>query len=103
MPFASAFEKIASDIGLLARCSSHLDGDIVAGGFLKAVEWVRAQSWDFDSANDMITFLEELMGSTETGTCSVLPPDGSSVRIMNLHKVKASKLQSFSSRARSVR
>ena len=88
MPFASAFEKIASDIGLLARCSSHLDGDIVAGGFLKAVEWVRAQSWDFDSANDMITFLEELMGSTETGTCSVLPPDGSSVRIMNLHKVK---------------
>jgi len=88
MPFASAFEKIASDIGLLARCSSHLDGDIVAGGFLKAVEWVRAQSWDFDSANDMITFLEELMDSTETDNCSVLPPDTSSVRVMNLHKVK---------------
>ena len=88
MPFASAFEKIASDIGLLARCSSHLDGDIVAGGFLKAVEWIRAQSWDFDSAIDMITFLKDLIDSTETDTCSVLPPDSSSVRIMNLHKVK---------------
>jgi len=36
----------------------------------------------------MITFLDELLDSTETDTCSVFPPDGSSVRIMNLHKVK---------------
>lgn len=88
LPFTSALEKIAGDVGLLAHCSAHLDGDIVAGGFLKAIQWVRAQSWDFDCANDMITFLEDLMGSTETDTCSVLPPASSSVRIMNLHKVK---------------
>jgi ATP-dependent helicase/nuclease subunit A len=88
MPFTAAFTSIASDLGLLARCCSHEDGSIVAGGFLKAVEWMRAESWNFDSATDMITYLENMLAESETDGCNVMPQRGSSVRIMNLHKVK---------------
>ena len=88
MPFTTAFSKIASDLGLLAKCSSNRDGNIVAGGFLKAVEWLRAQSWDFDSANDVVSYLEEIISKSETDSCNVLPQSGTSVRIMNVHKAK---------------
>ncbi len=88
MPFTSAFANIASDLGILARCSTNMEGDIVAGGFLKAVEWVRSESWNFDSTNDVITYLENIICESETDSCSVLPTSGSRVRIMNLHKVK---------------
>ena len=87
-PFTSAFSNIASDLGLLAKCSTHRNGSIMAGGFLKAIEWLRAQSWDFDSAQDIISYLEEIIEKSETDSCSVLPQSGTSVRIMNLHKVK---------------
>lgn len=87
-PFTAALSNIASDLGLIARCGVRADGDVVAGGFLKAIEWLRAKSWDFDSATDVVTFLDELMTSSETDSCSVLPRSGSHVRIMNLHKVK---------------
>lgn len=88
MPFAAAFARVASDLGLLARCSSHADGNMVVGGFLKAIEWVRSASWDFDSATDVITYLEDILGGSETDGCNVLAQAGSSVRIMNLHKAK---------------
>ena len=73
---------------MLAASATHLDGNIVAGGFLKAFEWLRAHSWDFDSATDMITYLDDLTESTEVEACTAMPQPGSSVRIMNLHKVK---------------
>lgn len=88
MPFTTAFTRVVTDLGLLARCSSHEDGNVVAGGFLKSIEWIRAASWDFDSATDVITYLEELLESSETDGCDVLAQTTSSVRIMNLHKAK---------------
>lgn len=88
MPFTTAFSKIATDLGLLAKCSMHRNGNMVAGGFLKAVEWLRAQSWDFDSANDVVSYLEEMIENAETDSCSILPQSGTAVRIMNVHKAK---------------
>ena len=87
-PFTSAFSNIANDLGLLAKCSSYRNGNIIAGGFLKAVEWLRAQSWDFDSARDVISYLEDIIESSETDSLNVLPQSGTSVRIMNVHKAK---------------
>ena len=88
MPFTAAFSNIASDLGVLAKCSSHRNGNIVAGGFLKAVEWLRSQSWDFDSATDVVSYLEDIIHKSETDSCNVMPQSGSSVRIMNVHKAK---------------
>ena len=87
-PFTSAFSNIANDLGLLAKCSSYRNGNIIAGGFLKAFEWLRAQSWDFDSARDVISYLEDIIESSETDSLNVLPQSGTSVRIMNVHKAK---------------
>ena len=87
-PFASAFANIANDLGLLAKCSSYRNGNIMAGGFLKATEWLRAQSCDFDSAQDIVSYLEDIIENSETDSCNVLPQSGTSVRIMNLHKAK---------------
>ena len=87
-PFTSAFSKISNDLGLLAKCSAHRNGNMMAGGFLKAVEWLRAQSWDFDSTQDVVSYLEDLIEKSETDSCNVLPQSGTSVRIMNVHKAK---------------
>lgn len=88
LPFAAALLKIIDDLGLLAKAASHGEGNSIAGGFLKAVEWLRGQSWNFDSATDMITYLESLTESAEAEGCTALPENPSVVRVMNLHKVK---------------
>ena len=87
-PFTAAFSNIANDLGLLAKCSSYANGNIVAGGFLKAVEWLRAQSWDFDSTSDVMSYLESMIENSEADSVNVLPQSGTSVRIMNVHKAK---------------
>ena len=88
MAFTAAFSSIASDLGILAKCSSHRNGNIVSGGFLKAVEWLRSQSWDFDSATDVVSYLGDIIHNSETDSCNIMPQSGSSVRIMNIHKAK---------------
>ena len=58
------------------------------GGLLKAIEWLRNQSWDFDSAMDLIQFLEEVLEADDADACAALPPDGNVIQLMNLHKAK---------------
>ncbi len=88
LPYTSAVAKIAGDLGLLAATTIHRDGNILAGGFLKALEWLRSHSWDFDSATDMITYLDNLLSNSEAEGCGAMSQSESVVRIMNLHKVK---------------
>lgn len=88
LPFAVAAEQIAVDLGLQARCAAAPAGEIALGGFLKAIEWIRAESWRFDSARDMITFIDQLYDGMEAEPCAARSHTTSAVRIMNLHKAK---------------
>ena len=73
---------------LLATAAASSEGNIALGGFLKAIEVLRQQSCDFDSASDLIGYLEQLEELNETEGCTALPPDANVVRVMNLHKAK---------------
>lgn len=88
LPFPVAAERIAADLGLHLRSATAIDGHVNVGGMWKAIEWLRAESWRFDSARDMIEYLGELTGSKEAEPCSARPLCESVVRVMNLHKAK---------------
>ncbi len=87
-PFSIAVNRIASDLGLLASAAAASEGNIALGGFLKAIEALRQHSCNFDSASDLIDYLEKLEELDETEGCTALPPDPKVVRVMNLHKAK---------------
>ncbi len=55
LPFTAAVSRVAEDLGLLASAAAGSEGNVTAGGLLKAIEWLRQQSFDFDSASDLIT------------------------------------------------
>ncbi|MFT5526624.1 MAG: ATP-dependent helicase/nuclease subunit A [Pirellulaceae bacterium] len=93
LPFPAAAERICSDLGLLAAAVSHVDGNVRCGALLKALEWLRSQSGDFDSAIDMITYLERIATGVEAEGATVLPPAESAVRLINLHKAKGLESQ----------
>lgn len=80
--------KILSNLGLLAQAAARETGNAVTGGLLTALECLRGQSWNFDSTEDVISFLEGLQDDSETEGVTALPPPDSFVRVMNLHKVK---------------
>ncbi len=99
LPFTVAVSRVAEDLGLLASAAASPrpgtlgrgvggEGNVTVGGLLKAIEWLRQQSFDFDSAADLISFSEELLEVDETEGCTALPPDANVVRVMNLHKAK---------------
>ncbi len=88
LPFSSAIHQIAADLGLLASAAATSEGNIALGGFLKAIEVLRRHSGNFDSASDLIDYLEQLEQRDETEGCTALPPDPNVVRMMNLHKAK---------------
>lgn len=88
LPFSSAVSRVAEDLGLLSSAAAGPEGNVMCGGFLKALEWVRQQESDFDCASDLISFFEELLDADETEGCTALPPDADVVRVMNLHKAK---------------
>lgn len=88
-PFASGVLRIAEDLGLLARAAAGGEGNVAVGSFLKAIEWLRQQSHDFDSATDLIAALEETQNEkSEMEGCAALASDANVVRVMNLHKAK---------------
>ncbi len=88
LPFSAAVNRIAADLGLLASAAGENEGNIALGGFLKAIEVLRQHSCDFDSASDLIGYLDRLEELDETEGCTALPPDPNVVRVMNLHKAK---------------
>ena len=88
LPFSAAVQQIAADLGLLAAAATENEGNIALGGFLKAIEVLRQHSCDFDSATDLIEYLDGLEQLDETEGCTATSPDPNVVRVMNLHKSK---------------
>lgn len=88
LSYATAVLQIATDLGLISAAASTDEGNMQAGGLLKVIEWLRSQSLDFDSARDLIEFLDEVLTSEDVEACPALPPTGNVVRLMNLHKAK---------------
>jgi ATP-dependent helicase/nuclease subunit A len=88
LPFSAAVHRIAADLGLLAGAAAGAEGDIALGGFLKALDVLRQHHRDFDSASDLIGYLDRLETMEETEGCTALPPESNVVRVMNLHKAK---------------
>ena len=87
-PFYVSMTRIASDLGLIANAAGAKEGNLQSGTFLRAMEDMRQHSHNFDSAIDMVTYMEQLLDAKESEGCSALPPDPNRVRIMNLHKAK---------------
>lgn len=87
-PYATAVSQIATDLGVIASSAATDEGDMQAGGLMKVIEWLRSQSWDFDSATDLVQFLEEVLEADDADACPALASDGNVVRLMNLHKAK---------------
>lgn len=87
-PFAAAIGEIATDLGLILQCATQRDGNIVAGDFLKAIELLRQQSHQFDSALDAISFLDSVLDGLESDNYPVMPGFENRVRLMTVHRAK---------------
>ncbi|MCR9295899.1 MAG: UvrD-helicase domain-containing protein [bacterium] len=88
LPFVAAVSKISEDLGLLPAAAGGLEGNVSAGGLLKAIEGLRLQGLKFDSVADLIGFWEQYQALDESEGCTALPPEANVVRVMNLHKAK---------------
>ncbi len=88
-PPVSAFERIAADMGLPARAASSPGGDAQAGSLSKALELIRGAQRELWSITDLVEYLGKLVAEDEKhDAIPASPPEGSVVRLMNLHKVK---------------
>jgi ATP-dependent helicase/nuclease subunit A len=89
LPSAASVEKIAEDLGLMARASASPGGDIRAGSLAKVFELVRAAQREQSSMLDLLEYLEGLVVADQKyDGISVRPHPSPVVRLMNLHKVK---------------
>jgi ATP-dependent helicase/nuclease subunit A len=87
-PTSAAIERIAADLGLIARAAAGEQGHGHAGSFLKAFELLRVadQSW---TAADYVEALGRLVEKDEPiDGVPVRPPLEMPVRVMNLHQCK---------------
>jgi ATP-dependent helicase/nuclease subunit A len=89
LPPVAAFEKIAADLGLTARAAAGPGGDTQAGSLLKALELIREISKGVSTAGELVDYLRSLVQGEPTfdGISTRLDQE-STVRVMNLHKVK---------------
>lgn len=87
MPTVAAVERIAADLGLIARACAAQAGDLRSGGLLKAIELLR-ENRDMPPI-ECLPLLDSILTS-ELGLngVSVLAPPKSAVRIMNVHQAK---------------
>jgi ATP-dependent helicase/nuclease subunit A len=89
LPAAASIERIADDSGLMARAASAPGGDVRAGSLAKAFELLRAAQVTQLSTLELLGYLDRLVkGDQKHDGITVRPDEGSSVRLMNLHKVK---------------
>ncbi|MGC9329129.1 MAG: PD-(D/E)XK nuclease family protein, partial [Candidatus Hinthialibacter sp.] len=89
LPASTAIEKITDDLGLYAYASAHTDGNLRCGSLGKAIDRIRSMQEDFRTFNDILDLLNQLIqNEIKVDGLSACPPDPSTVRIMNLHKVK---------------
>jgi ATP-dependent helicase/nuclease subunit A len=89
LPPAAALEKIAADLGLLARAAAAPGGDVRAGSLAKLFALVRGAQREQRSLTDLLDYLDNLAASEpKHDGIPLRPHSGSVVRVMNLHKVK---------------
>lgn len=89
LPPAVTFERVAADLGLPARACAASAGPARAGSLAKVLELVRARQLEIQSPVDLVEYLETLMHRDERHDgLSIHPPDGPTVRLMNLHQAK---------------
>jgi ATP-dependent helicase/nuclease subunit A len=89
LPAVTCIERIADDLGLLARACAAPGGDVRAGSLAKVFELCRAAVREQLSMVDLLEYLERLVTADEKyDGISVRPHGAPVVRLMNLHKVK---------------
>lgn len=89
LPAASAFYRIAAELGLFASAAASDGGNLRAGSLAKAIELVRARAARTRSLEELIAFLGELAeGMHEQDSLGALGEGGPAVRLMNLHQAK---------------
>jgi ATP-dependent helicase/nuclease subunit A len=91
LPAGACIEKIAGDLGLLARACAAAGGDVKAGSLAKAIELIRSAQATHVSMLELLDYLERLVSSEREHKhdgIAVRPREGAMVRLMNLHKVK---------------
>ncbi len=88
MPPAAAVERIASDLGLIARACAAEQGDAHAGSLLKTIELLRGLE-DQASLGDLVAALGRLVDQEEQHDgLPVRPHRQAPVRVMNIHQCK---------------
>jgi ATP-dependent helicase/nuclease subunit A len=89
LPAVTSIERIADDLGLLARACVAPGGDVRAGSLAKVFELCRAAVREQLSMVELVEYLERLITADEKyDGISVRPHGAPVVRLMNLHKVK---------------
>jgi ATP-dependent helicase/nuclease subunit A len=89
LPHVAAIEKIAADLGLVARAAASPGGDVQAGSFAKALELLRVAQKEVSTLGELVDRLGSLVQEEETyDAIPARPGRESMVRVMNLHKVK---------------
>jgi ATP-dependent helicase/nuclease subunit A len=85
----AAIERIIADLGLVASASIEAAGDVQVGCIYKTLELLRKKDKDSWSIRHLAEQLSRLITQLELHDgISIKSFDSSSVRIMNLHKVK---------------
>ena len=88
MPAAAAIERIAADLGLIARACAAEEGDAHAGSLLKAIELIRIADGPL-TIGDYLDALRRLVAQDEVHDgIPVRPAVEMPVRVMNLHQCK---------------
>jgi ATP-dependent helicase/nuclease subunit A len=88
LPAAAAIERIAADLGLVARACAVQEGDAHAGSLLKSIELLRSVDGPL-TMGDYLETLENLVDYTESHDgVPVRPPSEAPVEVMNLHQCK---------------
>lgn len=89
LPVVAAVERIAADLGLLQRALLGPSGNVRAGSLAKVFQLLRAAHADMHAIADVAVFFEDLLAqSGNQDVAAARPQVDSSVRLMNLHKVK---------------
>ena len=89
----AAIERIAAHLGLYARAASAPGGPDRAGGVCKAIELLRAAYREAWTAATLVEYLWQLLDPAlwpreRHDGVPLRPPDGTAVRVMNLHQAK---------------
>jgi ATP-dependent helicase/nuclease subunit A len=88
MPAAAAIERIAADLGLIARACAAEEGDAHAGSLLKSIELLRSVDGGL-TVGDYVDVLARLVDRDDKHDgIPVRPPAEMPVRVMNLHQCK---------------